>query len=295
MSNSSQNPLTQYYNEPYEKQPQEYPGIQSKMNPTPDCGETSYKGAEKLVGKKALVTGGDSGIGRAAAIAYAKEGADVAINYHPDEQKDAEDVKRVIEAVGRKCVLLPGDLRESTFAREVAIKAYEALGGLDILVLNAGMQQFEYDIEQLDEQQVRDTFEVNVFSNIFTIQSVLKHLQPGASIIITSSIQGVKPSAHLVDYAMTKSCNISMTKSLATQLGPKGIRVNSVAPGPVWTPLQISGGQPQDNIPEFGKKEPLGRAGQPVELADVYVLLASDNASYITGQVYGITGGSPIN
>ncbi|BAH16797.1 SDR family oxidoreductase [Macrococcoides caseolyticum] len=289
------NPLNKYYNASYEKQPQAYPGIQSEMKPVPDCGEHSYKGADKLTDKKAFVTGGDSGIGRAAAIAYAKEGADVAINYHPDEQKDAEDVKRVIETVGRKCVLLPGDLRESTFAREVAIKAYEALGGLDILVLNAGMQQFEYDIEQLDEQQVRDTFEVNVFSNIFTIQSVLKHLQPGASIIITSSIQGVKPSAHLVDYAMTKSCNISMTKSLAAQLGPKGIRVNSVAPGPVWTPLQISGGQPQDNIPEFGKKEPLGRAGQPVELADVYVLLASDNASYITGQVYGITGGSPIN
>ncbi|QUR94505.1 SDR family oxidoreductase [Macrococcoides canis] len=295
MSNSNQNPLTQYYNEPYEKQPQEYPGIQSKMNPTPDCGETSYKGAEKLVGKKALVTGGDSGIGRAAAIAYAKEGADVAINYRPDEQSDAEDVKRFIEAEGRKCVLLPGDLRDTEFARNVALKAYEALDGLDILVLNAGIQQFEYDIEQLDEQQVRDTFEVNVFSNIFTIQSVLKHLQPGASIIITSSIQGVKPSAHLVDYAMTKSCNISMAKSLAAQLGPKGIRVNSVAPGPVWTPLQISGGQPQENIPEFGKKEPLGRAGQPVELADVYVLLASDNASFITGQVYGITGGSPIN
>lgn len=289
------NPLNKFYNASYEKQPQAYPGIQSEMKPVPDCGEHSYKGADKLTDKKAFVTGGDSGIGRAAAIAYAKEGADVAINYHPDEQKDAEDVKRVIEAVGRKCVLLPGDLRESTFAREVAIKAYEALGGLDILVLNAGMQQFEYDIEQLDEQQVRDTFEVNVFSNIFTIQSVLKHLKPGASIIMTSSIQGVKPSAHLVDYAMTKSCSISMTKSLAAQLGPKGIRVNSVAPGPVWTPLQISGGQPQDNIPEFGKKEPLGRAGQPVELADVYVLLASDNASYITGQVYGITGGSPIN
>ncbi|WP_414045290.1 SDR family oxidoreductase [Macrococcus equi] len=289
------NPLTKHFNDKFEKQPQEYPGIQSEMKPVPDCGEESYKGAEKLKGKKALVTGGDSGIGRAAAIAYGKEGADVAINYHPDEQSDAEEVKRVIEAAGQKCVLLPGDLRDKQFAKDVVVDAHEALGGLDILVLNAGMQQYEYDIENLDEQQLRDTFEVNVFSNVFSIQSALKYLQPGASIIITSSIQGVKPSLQLVDYAMTKSCNISMTKSLAAQLGPKGIRVNSVAPGPVWTPLQISGGQHQDKIPEFGQKEPLQRAGQPVELADVYVLLASDNASYITGQVYGVTGGSPIN
>ncbi|MCE4956611.1 SDR family oxidoreductase [Macrococcoides caseolyticum] len=291
----SSNPLTKHFNDKFEKQPQEYPGIQSKMTPVPDCGEESYKGAEKLVGKKALITGGDSGIGRAAAIAYGKEGADVAINYHPDEQSDAEEVKQVIEAAGQKCILIPGDLRDKQFAKDVVVKAYEALGGLDILVLNAGMQQFEYDIENLAEAQLRDTFEVNVFSNVFSIQQALKYLQPGSSIIITSSIQGVKPSLQLVDYAMTKSCNISMTKSLAAQLGPKGIRVNSVAPGPVWTPLQISGGQSQEKIPEFGQKEPLQRAGQPVELADVYVLLASDNASYITGQVYGVTGGSPIN
>lgn len=291
----SNNPLTKYFHDKYEEQPQPYPGIQSKMTPVPDCGEEHYKGSEKLVGKKALVTGGDSGIGRAAAIAYAKEGADVAINYHPDEQSDAEDVKQVIEAAGQKCVLLPGDLRDKQFAKEMVDKAHEALGGLDILVLNAGMQQYEYDIEKLDEQQIRDTFEVNVFSGIFSIQAAMKYLQPGASIIITSSIQGVKPSPHLLDYAMTKSCNISLTKALATQLGPKGIRVNGVAPGPVWTPLQICGGQPQEKIPDFGKKEPLQRAGQPVELADVYVLLASDNASFITGQIYGVTGGSPIN
>ncbi|RXK18481.1 SDR family oxidoreductase [Macrococcus sp. DPC7161] len=289
------NPINKYFNESFDKQPQEYPGIQSKMTPVPDCGETSYKGADKLKGKKALITGGDSGIGRAAAVAYGKEGADVAINYHPDEQSDAEEVKAVIEAAGQKCELIPGDLRDKQFAIDVVEKAHEALGGLDILVLNAGMQQYEYDIENLNEQQLRDTFEVNVFSNVFSIQAAMKYLKPGASIIITSSIQGVKPSLQLVDYAMTKSCNISMTKSLAAQLGPKGIRVNSVAPGPIWTPLQICGGQHQDKIPDFGKKEPLQRAGQPVELADVYVLLASDNASYITGQVYGVTGGSPIN
>ncbi|UXR69436.1 MULTISPECIES: SDR family oxidoreductase [unclassified Staphylococcus] len=291
---SSQNPLTQYFHDTYEQQPQPYPGIQREMTPVPDCGETSYRGAEKLVGKKALVTGGDSGIGRAAAIAYAKEGADVAIAYHPDEQADAEDVKEVIEAAGQKAVLLPGDLRDADYARQMVKDAHEQLGGLDILVLNAGMQQFEYDIQKLDPKQLTDTFEVNVFSTVYSIQEALNYLEPGASIILTSSIQAVKPSPHLLDYAMTKSCNVSLAKGLATQLGPKGIRVNAVAPGPVWTPLQICGGQPQERIPNFGKNQPLQRAGQPVELADVYVLLASESGSFITGQVYGITGGAPI-
>ena len=290
-----QNPLNQFYNEKFEEQPQPYPGIQSKMTPVPDCGEETYKGSDKLTDRKALVTGADSGIGRAAAIAYAKEGADVAIAYHPDEQSDAEEVKAVIEKAGRKAVLLPGDLRDADYAKQMVKDAHEQLGGLDILVLNAGMQQYEYDIQKLSSQQLTDTFEVNVFSNVYSIQEALNYMDEGSSIIITSSIQGVKPSAHLLDYAMTKSCNISLTKGLAAQLGPKGIRVNAVAPGPVWTPLQICGGQPQENIPNFGQKEPLQRAGQPVELADVYVLLASENASFITGQVYGITGGSPIN
>ncbi|UXR82332.1 SDR family oxidoreductase [Staphylococcus sp. IVB6214] len=291
---SSQNPLTQYFHDTYEKQPQPYPGIQREMTPVPDCGETSYRGAEKLVGKKALVTGGDSGIGRAAAIAYAREGADVAIAYHPDEQVDAEDVKAFIEAAGQKAVLLPGDLRDADYARQMVKDAYEQLGGLDILVLNAGMQQFEFDIQKLDPKQLTDTFEVNVFSTVYSIQEALNYLEAGASIILTSSIQAVKPSPQLLDYAMTKSCNVSLAKGLAAQLGPKGIRVNAVAPGPVWTPLQISGGQPQEKIPNFGKNQPLQRAGQPVELADVYVLLASEGGSFITGQVYGITGGAPI-
>lgn len=289
------NPLTAYYYDQYDKQPQNYPGIQKNMNPVPDCGEESYLGSEKLKGKKALVTGGDSGIGRAAAIAYGKEGADVAINYIQDEKEDAEEVKSIIEKAGQKCVLIPGDLRNRKFPKQLVQEAQNKLGGLDIVVLNAGIQQYEYDIQNLSEDNLRDTFEVNVFSGISTIQESLQYLKEGSSIIITSSIQGFKPSAHLVDYAMTKSCNISLTKSLAAQLGEKGIRVNSVAPGPIWTPLQISGGQPQDNIPDFGKNQPLQRAGQPVELAEVYVLLASDSASYITGQVYGVTGGAPIN
>lgn len=289
------NPTNRFYNEDFPKQYQPYPGIQNQMTPVPDCGEETYEGSNKLVGKKALVTGGDSGIGRAAAIAYAKEGADVAIAYHPDEQADADEVKAVIEKAGQKAVLLPGDLRDTTYAKQMVKDAHEQLNGLDILVLNAGMQQFEHEIENLSAEQLTDTFEVNVFSTVYSIQQALEYFETGASIILTSSIQGVKPSAHLVDYAMTKSCNISLTKSLAAQLGPKGIRVNAVAPGPIWTALQISGGQPQESIPEFGQNQPLQRAGQPVELADVYVLLASDNASYITGQVYGITGGAPIN
>ncbi|AIS61688.1 SDR family oxidoreductase [Listeria ivanovii] len=291
----NENPLNKYYSGKFEKQLQPYPGLQSKMNPVPDTGEDTYQGANKLVGKKAFVTGGDSGIGRAAVIAYAREGADVAINYHPDEELDAQEVKEIVEKSGRKCILLPGDLRDENFAKEVVKKAVKELGGLDILVLNAGMQQYELDIQKLSSTQLRDTFEVNVFSVVFAIQEALNYLKTGASIIVTSSIQGVKPSAHLVDYAMTKSCLISITKSLADQLGDKGIRINAVAPGPIWTALQISGGQPQDSLPEFGQDQPLKRAGQPAELASVYVLLASDEASYITGQLYGITGGAPIN
>ncbi|PZF87572.1 NAD(P)-dependent dehydrogenase [Listeria ivanovii] len=291
----NENPLNKYYSGEFEKQLQPYPGLQSEMTPVPDTGENTYQGANKLVGKKAFVTGGDSGIGRAAVIAYAREGADVAINYHPDEEVDAQEVKQIVESAGRKCILLPRDLRDETFAKEVVKTAFKELGGLDILVLNAGMQQYELDIQKLSSTQLRDTFEVNVFSVVFAIQEALNYLGAGASIILTSSIQGVKPSAHLVDYAMTKSCLISITKSLAEQLGDKGIRINAVAPGPIWTALQISGGQPQDSLPDFGQDQPLQRAGQPAELASVYVLLASDEASYITGQVYGITGGAPIN
>ncbi|KMT58870.1 oxidoreductase, short-chain dehydrogenase/reductase [Listeria fleischmannii 1991] len=283
------------YNGKFEKQPQKYPGIQSKMSPVPDTGEQTYKGSGKLVNKKALITGGDSGIGRAAAIAYAREGADVAISYLKDEEQDAKEVKEVIEKEGRKCVLLPGDLREEGCAQKIVKSAASSLGGLNIVVLNAGIQQYEYDVQKISSKQLRDTFEVNVFSVVFAIQEALNYLDEKSSIILTSSIQGVKPSAHLVDYAMTKSCEISLIKSLAPQLGGKGIRINAVAPGPIWTPLQICGGQPQDNIPEFGQNQPLMRAGQPVELASVYVLLASDEASYITGQVYGVTGGAPIN
>lgn len=293
MTNKAQlvNPLTKYFNGEYDKQFQEYPGVQSEMIPVPDCGEESYKGCGRLKGRKALITGGDSGIGRAAAIAYAREGADVAINYLPDEEVDAREVKRYIEAAGGKAVLLPGDIGNEEFCRKLVSEAHEALGGLDILVLAAGMQQYSRDIEALASEQFVRTFEVNVFAMFWIIKAALPLLPAGASIITTSSMQAYQPGKLLLDYAATKSAIVGFTRALAKQIAVKGIRANVVAPGPVWTALQIVGGQPQDKIPEFGKQTPLMRAGQPAELAGVYVFLASDEASFVTAEVYGVTGG----
>lgn len=292
MSNDQEtNPLNQYYTSDFPKQYQQPPAIQGKMEPVPDCGEESYKGTEQLKGKKILITGGDSGIGRAAAIAYAREGADVAINYLPVEQPDADEVKSLIEAENQKAVLIPGDLSDEAFNKKLVDQAYEKLGGLDVLVLNAGKQQAVEDILDLSTEQLRKTFEINVFSMFWTVKAALPYLDKGASIITTTSVQGYNPSENLLDYASTKFAINGFTRGLAKQLGPKGIRVNSVAPGPIWTPLQISGGQPSDVIPTFGQSVPLERAGQPVELADVYVFLASDRSSYVTAQIYGVTGG----
>lgn len=289
-------PRTQYYHDTYPKQYQDPPGLQKEMNPLPDCGEDSYKGSGKLTGRKALVTGGDSGIGRAAAIAYAREGADVAINYLPDEQPDAEEVKELIEAEGRKAVLIPGDLRNERFNYKLVEEAVEQLGGLDILALVAGKQQAVEDIADLSTEQLKATFETNVYPLYWLTKAALPHLPAGSSIITTTSVEGFNPSPMLLDYAATKSTIIGFTKGLAKQIADKGIRVNSVAPGPIWTPLQISGGQPQENIPEFGSNTPptpAGRAGQPVELSSVYVFLASEESSYVSAQVYSITGGIP--
>ncbi|MDN5710607.1 MAG: SDR family oxidoreductase [Planococcus sp. (in: firmicutes)] len=288
------NPRTQYTTEDFPKQYQEAPGVQNQMTPVPDCGEKTYKGSGKLEGRKALVTGGDSGIGRAAAIAYAREGADVAINYLPAEQSDADEVKQLIEAEGRKAVLIPGDLSDEAFNKEMVEKANTELGGLDILALVAGKQQAVKDIADLPTEQLEKTFQVNVYSMYWTVKAALPHLPEGASIVTTSSVEGFDPSPMLLDYSATKFAIIGFTKSLSKQLADKGIRVNSVAPGPIWTALQISGGQPQENIPEFGKgtpETPIGRAGQPAELASVYVFLASIESSYVTGQIYSITGG----
>ncbi|MFQ0999402.1 SDR family oxidoreductase [Gilliamella sp. BG6] len=295
MSKQIYNPLTKYHHDKFPKQTQVAPALQCEMTPTPDCGEKSYQGHGRLEGRKMLVTGGDSGIGRAAAIAYAKEGADVAINYLPFEQKDAEDVAKVIQAAGRKAVLIPGDLSDETFCKKLVEEAHHQLGGLDNLTLVAGKQVAVEDIMELTTEQIKKTFEVNVFSLFWLTKAALGYLKPGSTIITTSSVQAYQPSSNLLDYASTKTAIIAFTRGLAKQLGHKGIRVNSVAPGPVWTPLQICGGQPSGAIPEFGKQTPLQRAGQPVELAGVYVHLASEESSYTTGETYGVTGGMHIN
>lgn len=295
MSKQSYNPVTKYYHDKFKKQKQAAPALQCEMTPLPDCGEKSYTGHQRLEGRKMLVTGGDSGIGRAAAIAYAKEGADVAINYLPYEQKDAEDVAKVIEAVGRKAILIPGDLSDEAFCKKLVEEAHHKLGGLDNLTLVAGKQTAVEDIMELTTEQLKKTFEINVFSLFWVTKAALVYLKPGSTIITTSSVQAFQPGANLLDYASTKSAIIAFTRGLAKQLGHKGIRVNCVAPGPVWTPLQICGGQPSEVIPEFGKQTPLERAGQPVELSGVYVHLASEESSYTTAETYGVTGGMHTN
>ncbi|TDE15614.1 SDR family oxidoreductase [Dyadobacter psychrotolerans] len=287
-----QNPLDKYPKPPFEKQPQQVPGLASKMNPQPDHGEKTYKGAGRLSGRKALITGGDSGIGRAAAIAYAREGADVAINYLPQEQSDADEVIALIEAEGRKGYAIPGDITNESFCRELVEQAVQKLGGLDILVNNAGHQQAVESLLDLTSEGFDATIKTNIYAPFWITKAALAHLAAGAVIIATSSVQAYDPSENLFDYAQTKAANVAFVKSLAKQLGPKGIRVNGVAPGPVWTPLQVSGGQPQDKIVEFGEATPLGRPGQPAELASIFVQLADPEASYATGQIYGAAGGS---
>lgn len=293
-SENLKNPLKEYRTEGFPKQLQEYPGVQADMKPMPDCGETSYKGNNRLAGRKMLVTGGDSGIGRAAAIAYAREGADVAINYLPSEQKDAEEVAKYIQESGGKAVLLAGDLRDEEFCKQMVRDAYEALGGLDNLTLVAGKQVAKESIEDISTEQLEDTFKINVFSMFWTIKEALPLLPEGSTIITTSSIQAYQPSPTLLDYSSTKAAILAFTRSLAKQLASKGIRVNSVGPGPIWTPIQISGGQLQEALPEFGQDTPLKRAGQPVELSGVYVFLASEESSYVTAEIYGVTGGNHL-
>jgi hypothetical protein len=285
-------PTKLYARPPFEDQPQPWPALASKMHPRPDHGETSYKGSGRLLGRKALITGGDSGIGRAAAIAYAREGADVAINYYPTEEPDAQEVAKVIRDAGRKAVLLPGDLRDEAFCSRLMVDATRELGGLDILVNNAARQFSSTDLTKLTTQHLDDTFRTNVYAMFWLTRAALPHLKPGSSIINTTSVQAYEPSEDLLDYAATKAAIMNFSKGLAKQLAPKGIRVNAVAPGPFWTPLQVvEGGKQPGEVQEFGSSAPLGRPGQPVELAPVYVLLASGEASYVTGQVYAAVGG----
>ncbi|MGJ5042686.1 SDR family oxidoreductase [Bradyrhizobium sp. HKCCYLRH1062] len=285
-------PKDKYPKPPFEHQSQPWPGLASKMSPRPDHGETSYKGSGRLAGRKALITGGDSGMGRAAAIAYAREGADVAINYYPTEEPDAQEVIALIEAEGRKAVAIPGDLRDEEFCRRLVQQAVDALGGLDIVVNNAARQQARQSILDVSSEDFDATMKTNIYAPFWIIKAALPHLKPGSVIIGTSSEQAYDPSPDLYDYAQTKAATMNYVKSLAKQLGPKGIRVNAVAPGPIWTPLQVSGGATMEKLEKFGGQTPLGRPGQPVELGSIYVQLAAADASYANGQVYGSSGGS---
>ncbi|MBD5389033.1 SDR family oxidoreductase [bacterium] len=289
---TSKNPTTKYYHQKYPKQHQAYPGLESKMTPRPDCGEETYVGAERLMGRRALITGGDSGIGRAVAIAMAREGADVALSYLPAEESDARDTAEYITMAGQRAFLFPGDIGIEKNARRIVDDAAAALGGLDILVLNAGYQQYSDNIATLDTAQLRRTFDINLFAMFWMTQAALPHMRAGATIITTTSIQAYQPSESLIDYAASKAAIMAFTRALAKQLAPRGIRVNGVAPGPIWTALQVAGGRAQKTIPDFGMDTPLGRAGQPAELAATYVLLASNASSYTTAEIYGVTGGN---
>jgi len=285
-------PTSRYPKPPFKKQSQPWPGLAGKMDPKPDHGETSYKGSGRLKGRKALITGGDSGMGRAAAIAYGREGADVAINYFPTEEPDAQEVIALIKKEGRQGIGIPGDLRDEAFCKELVDRAVRELGGLDIVVCNAARQQSRESILDVSSEDFDATMKTNVYAPFWIIKAALPHLQPGACIIGTTSEQAYDPSPDLYDYAQTKAATMNYVKSLAKQLGPKGIRVNGVAPGPIWTPLQVSGGASMAKLEKFGGQTPMGRPGQPVELASIYVQLAAADASYATGQVYGSAGGS---
>ncbi|MHC2187279.1 glucose 1-dehydrogenase [Rathayibacter agropyri] len=288
-----QDPAAMFADIDTEAQYQEGSGLDSKMDDPADRGESTYRGSGRLSGRKALVTGGDSGIGAAVAIAYAREGADVAIVYLPEEESDAKKVVAVIEEAGRIAVAIPGDLTDHDFAVGAVAKAVEGLGGLDILVNNAGKQQHVEDFLELSDEQFDETFKTNVYAMFWMTKAAVPHLAPGSAIISTSSIQAYQPSPMLVDYASTKATINTFSKALAQQLAPKGIRVNVVAPGPIWTPLQTAGGQPSDKLPEVGSQTPLGRWGQPAELAPAYVFLASPESSYVVGETLHVNGGMP--
>lgn len=278
---------------PEQRQPE--PGLDEALLPQADHGEESYEGSGKLTGRKALITGGDSGIGRAVAIAFAREGADVAINFLPEEKEDALQTAGLIEAAGQKALLIEGDLTDEAFCKSLVTEVADTFGGLDILVNNAAKQVYINGIEELTTEELDATFKTNIYAMFWLVKAALPHMPKGSTIINTTSIQSYQPSATLLHYASTKGAITSFTKGLAESLLEKGIRVNGVAPGPIWTPLQPSHGQPMEKLVEFGKQSPIGRPGQPAELAPAYVFLASGESSYITGEIIGVTGGSPIS
>lgn len=286
-----QDPTKQYPVLDIPEQTQPEPGLDAKLQPAADHGQKTYRGTGRLQGRKALITGGDSGIGRAVAIAYAREGADVVISHLPAEEEDAQETIRIMKEAGHKALGLAGDISSEDFCKELIGYAAKELGSIDILVNNAGKQIFVPDINDLSTEQLTQTYAVNIFAMFWLSKAVLQHMPAGGAIINTASIQAYQPSPGLLDYASTKAAIVNFTHGLGGQLAPKGIRVNAVAPGPIWTPLQPSYGQPQEKLVKFGQNTPMGRPGQPAECAPAYVFLASQESSYITGEVIGVTGG----
>ncbi len=286
-------PVTRYERIAPPEQRQSEPGLDRDLRPKADHGEETYRGSGRLTGRRALITGGDSGIGAATAIAFAREGADVAISYLPEEEPDARLVITQIERAGRKALALPGDLTDPEYCRSLVERTVEELGGLDILVNNGGKQVTQDAITDISDEQFDATLKTNVYAMFWITKAAVAHMPPGSAIINTTSIQAYEPSPTLIDYATTKAAINNFSKGLAQQLAPKGIRVNAVAPGPIWTPLQPSHGQPMEKLTQFGQSTPLGRAGQPAELAPAYVFLASAESSYVIGETLSVTGGRP--
>jgi len=288
-----QDPVTRFPEISPPKQHQPEPGLDQELTPQTDRGQDSYRGTGRLMGRKCLITGADSGIGAAVAIAFAREGADIALSYLPAEEEDAQEIKAVIEESGRRAVLIPGDISDRAFCEQLVAQAVDALGGLDALVNNAGRQIAVEDISDLSDEQWTATFETNIHAIYRISKAAVAHMPPGSTIVNTTSIQAYQPSTHLLDYASTKAAINNFTKGLGQSLAPRGIRVNAVAPGPIWTPLQVSDGQPKEALPKFGKSTPLGRAGQPTELAPAYVFLTSPESSYVIGETLNVNGGTP--
>ena len=285
-------PISRFPKPPFPEQKQAWPGLSSRMTPKPDHGEDSYKGSGRLTGRKALITGGDSGMGRAAAIAFAREGADVAISYFPSEEPDALEVIALVQSAGRKAVALPGDIRSENVCKNIVARAIRELGGLDILVSNAARQQAHDSILDVTTEEFDWTMKTNIYAPFWLIKAALPDMRPGSCIIATASEQAYDPTPDLYDYAQTKAATMNFVKSLSKQFAKKGIRVNGVAPGPVWTPLQVSGGASAEKLQHFGGHTPYGRPGQPAELAGIYVQLADAQGSFATGQIYGASGGA---
>lgn len=289
-----QDPTKQYPVMDIPEQTQPEPGLDAKLQPQADHGQDTYRGSGRLSGRKALITGADSGIGRAVAIAFAREGADIVLNYLPVEEEDAQETIRICEKAGVKAVACPGDISSEDFCNDLIDTTVNELGSIDILVNNAAKQVYVDDIANLSTEQLEKTFATNIFAMFWLSKAALKHMPAGSTIVNTASIQAYQPSDGLLDYASTKAAIVAFTHGLAKQVAPKGIRVNAVAPGPIWTPLQPSYGQPQEKLVQFGQNTPLGRAGQPAEVAPAFVFLASQESSYITGEVIGITGGNHL-